>query len=71
VVAVFEISVQDEKGAMELCHFKTVPVFPDRVSNPLVVPEQTILDPVIEPPMEFGAIDTVVVAELAIEQLPL
>jgi len=59
---VFTISVQAEKGLTEYCHLLTVPTCPDKVSNPLVVPEQIVDPPATEPPVEAG--ETVTVAEV-------
>jgi hypothetical protein len=71
VNAVFVISVQEENGEIELCHFTTEPIFPDKVNKPLVFPKQ-----IIEPPVTFPAtVDglTVIVAgnEFSMPQLPL
>jgi hypothetical protein len=66
VVAVLIISVQELNGEIELCHLTTVPLFPDKVSNPLVVPEQIVVPPVTAPPTDKGKIvNEVAVAALS------
>lgn len=65
------ISVQLLKGLTELCHLITVPVSPDKLSKPLLLPVQTDVPPVTVPPAEAGLTDTVVAAEFAEAQLPL
>lgn len=67
----FAISVQVLKGLTELCHFITVPVLPDKVSNPLMLPVQMELPPETLPPAEVGSTVTVVAAEFAEAQFPL
>jgi hypothetical protein len=47
---------------MALCHLTIVPVYPDRVNNPLVDPVQTEVPPDTEPPIEAGV--TVIVITL-------
>ena len=49
-----DISVQVENGLTDDCHFVIVPVFPDNVSNPLVLPEHNIVPPVILPPTDVA-----------------
>ncbi len=63
VNAVFEISVHVVNGETELCHFKTVPTFPVKVSNPLVFPAQIAVPPLTVPATVVGATVTVVDAE--------
>ena len=58
-------------GETELCHLTTVPVFPDSVSRPLVLPEQMVVPPETVPPTEAGSTVTVAAAEFAGEQTPL
>ena len=66
------MSVQVVNGETELCHFVTVPTLPVNVNSPLVLPEHTLVAaPVTVPPTEVGSIDTVVAAEVAVEQAPL
>ena len=66
------MSVQVVNGETELCHFVTVPTLPVKVNSPLVLPEHTFeAAPVTVPPTEVGSIDTVVAAEVAVEQAPL
>ena len=71
VFAVLEMLVQVLKGDSELCHFKMAPVFPDRVSSPVVPPEQMVVLPAIVPPMEVGYTVTVAADELAASHAPL
>ena len=66
------ISFQVVNGETELCHLVTVPTLPVKVRSPLVLPEHTLVAaPVTVPPTEVGSTVTVVVDELAVEQLPL
>ena len=44
--------------ALELCHFETVPVFPDNVRVVEFVPSQTDAEPEIVPPTEIGLTST-------------
>ncbi len=57
------MSVQVVNGETELCHFITVPIFPVKVSNPLVFPVQIAVPPVTVPATVVGATVTVVDAE--------
>ena len=63
-VAVVQLSV-------EYCHFTTVPVIPDKPSVVLLVPEQTVALPAIEPPTVTGSTVIVASEEFAVEQTPL
>jgi hypothetical protein len=65
------MSLQVLYGETELCHFTTVPVWPAKVSVPLVLPMQTLAAPVTAPPTDVGSTVTVVGAEVDVEQLPL
>ena len=65
------ISVQVLNGDTELCHLTTVPVYPDSVSSPLLLPRQIAAPPDTLPPTEVGSTDTDVATEKAVEQLPL
>ena len=58
--AVLAISVQDENGLTDDCHFVTVPVFPVKVNDALVLPEQMVVPPANVPPTEIG--ETVIIA---------
>ena len=71
VAEVFAISVQVVNGEVLLCHFTTDPVWPERVSKPLVLPEQIIVPPVTVPPTEIWPMVTVVSKEFAGPQTPL
>ena len=71
VAEVLIISLQEVYGETELCHFTTVPVWPDKVSVPLVLPMQTLAAPEMAPPTEVGSTVTVVAAEIDVEQTPL
>ena len=53
------ISVQVAKGLTADCHLVTVPVFPAKVNDALVLPEQMVVPPVTVPPAEAG--ETVIV----------
>ena len=68
---VFAISVQVSNGETELCHLTIVPVWPERVKSPLVLPEQTVVPPVTVPPTEIGSTVTVVSVEFSAAQTPL
>ena len=46
------ISFHIENGLTEYCHFKIVPVYPDKVKVVLLVPAQTVAPPVTSPPVE-------------------
>jgi hypothetical protein len=70
VNAVFEMSVQEVNGETDLCHFTTVPTFPDKVSNPLELPEHIDVPPETDPPLVVGETVTVVEVEFAVGQLP-
>jgi hypothetical protein len=70
VVLVLTISFQSVP-LVELCHFATEPILPERVSSPLVFPEQMVVLPAIVPPTDAGDTVTVAVTELAAEQAPL
>jgi hypothetical protein len=65
------MSFQVVNGETDFCHFTTVPVWPAKVRSPLVLPEHTLAAPVTVPPTEVGSTDTVVGAEIAVEQAPL
>ena len=71
LVVVFAMSVQIENGLTEYCHLDIVPVCPERVSNPLVVPEQIVVPPLTAPPTDGGSTLTVVGVELAELHMPL
>ena len=68
---VLEISVHVENGDTEDCHFVTLPVFPLKVSTPLLLPEHISFPPATEPPTEVGSTITVVYDELAELHTPL
>jgi hypothetical protein len=51
------------KLSIEDCHFTTLPTLPERVSVVLLVPEQTVAEPEMEPPKEIGFTVTIVVTE--------
>ena len=59
------------KGLTDDSHLVIVPVYPDKVNSPLVLPEQMVDPPVTEPPTEVGSTVTVVSAEIAKLQTPL
>ena len=65
------MSVHVLKGDIELCHLTTFPVCPDKVSNPLVLPEHIVVPPVTLPPTEVGSTVTVVAVEFTGEHTPL
>ena len=65
------MSAQLANGATELCHLVTVPVWPAKVSMPLVLPKHTFVPPVTLPPTDTGSTVTITGVELATEQLPL
>jgi hypothetical protein len=71
VVVVLLMDVQLVNGDTADCHPVMVPVWPLRVSVPLVEPEQMVVPPVTDPPTEEDPTVTVVVAEFADAQLPL
>ena len=63
VVRVFAISVHVLNGDTELCHFTTVPVCPESVSRPLVLPEQMVVPPDTDPPTLAGSTLTLALDE--------
>ena len=63
VVRVFAISVHVLNGDTELCHFTTVPVCPESVSRPLLLPGQMVEPPVTVPPMLKGSTLTLALDE--------
>ena len=65
------MSIQVENGLTEYCHLVIVPVWPERVSRPLVLPEQMVVPPETVPPTEVGSTITAVKAEIAGLQIPL
>lgn len=67
----FAMSFQLEKGLTEYCHLVMVPVFPARVSNPLVLPEQMVVPPLTLPPALSGFTVTTAKDELADAHAPL
>jgi len=67
VVVLLTTSVEDTQLLVEYCHFTTIPVCPERVSTVLLVPEQTVVEPAIEPPTEMGS--TVITTLLLLVQL--
>jgi hypothetical protein len=71
VVNVLAMSLHVLYGETELCHFTTVPLFPDKVSVPLVLPMHTLATPVTAQLTVIGSTVTVVEAEVEVEQLPL
>jgi hypothetical protein len=71
VEEVLLIAVQLLKGATELSQFTTDPVFPERVSVPLVEPEQMSEPPETLPATVAVLTVTVAGAELAAVQTPL
>ena len=73
MVSVFAIFVKLHEPEMStpLCQRKTVPVWPDKVSKPLVLPEQIMVPPVTVPPTETGSTVTVAGSEFATAQVPL
>jgi hypothetical protein len=52
LTVVFEIFVQDAPLVVEDCHRTTFPVCPLKVTRPLLVPEQTLVLPLTEPPTD-------------------
>ena len=67
---VFAISVQSVKGEVELCHLTMVPVWPESVKSPLVLPKQIVVPPVTVPPTDIGSTITVVSGEFSAAQTP-
>ena len=65
-----EKSVQVSNGETELCHLTIVPVWPESVKSPLVLPEQTVVLPVTVPPTEIGSTVTVFSTEFTAPQTP-
>jgi hypothetical protein len=56
------ISFHVENGLTELCHFTIEPVYPDKVSKALILPEQIVVPPDTDPPTVRGF--TIMVAAL-------
>jgi hypothetical protein len=71
VVVVLAMSTGVTQLLVEYCHLVIVPVYPDRVSVVLLVPEQTVVPPLTEPPTERGSTVIVASAEFVEEQTPL
>ena len=71
VVDVFAISVHVENALTDDCHFVTDPVFPDKVNNAMLLPEQIVVPPATVPATVVGETVTVVATEFAAAQLPL
>ena len=71
VVVVLTTSVELTQLLVEYCHFTILPVCPDNVNVVLLLPEQTVAEPAIEPPTETGSTVTVASLELAVEHTPL
>ena len=71
VVAVVAISVGDAKsGVSDFCHLLTVPVCPERVILDGVDTVHRVWSDDTVPPTAAAVIETVVVLELAVAQLP-
>ena len=70
MIAVFAISVHEVYGDTDFCHFTTVPVCPESLSKPLLLPGQMVEPPDTVPPALAGFTVTVAAAELAVAQLP-
>ena len=58
---VFIMSLQEVPSGDD-CHLIIVPVCPDKVNKPLVLPVQIVLPPLTDPPADTGSTVTVVVA---------
>ena len=61
---VFAIGLKVENGATALSHLTIDPVYPAKVSKPLVLPEQIVVPPVAPPGIVSGA--TIIVIELEV-----
>jgi hypothetical protein len=70
VVAVLAISVHVLNGDTELCHLITTPVCPERVSKPLVLPEQIVVPPDTLPPIEAGSTVTTLKSDFPSQDPP-
>jgi hypothetical protein len=70
-VLVLEISVHVVNGETEYCHFVTLPVFPLKVSTPLLLPEHISVPPATAPPIDDGFTITVAVVEFDDVHTPL
>ena len=58
-------------GETELSHLTIDPVLPLKVNSPLVEPEQIVVPPLTDPPIEVGSTVTVVVDEFVEAHEPL
>ena len=69
---VLEISVTAEEKSLtvEDCHLVTAPILPFKVSEVLLVPEQTEVAPEIEPATDVGLTVIVTDGDVAEPQLP-
>ena len=63
MAAVFAISVHTLNGDTELCHFTTVPVCPESVRRPLLLPGQIVKPPDTDPPKLAGSTLTLALDE--------
>lgn len=54
-MVVFDMVVQVVPPFVEYSHLITLPVSPDNVSVPLLLPEHTVALPLTEPPTETGS----------------
>ena len=68
VLVVLVIPVVVSQLSVEDSHLTIVPVWPDKVSNELLVPLQTDLLPAILPPTEAGSIVMVIVLVVKVPQ---
>ena len=64
------MSVDVAQLFIEYCHLVMLPVYPDKVSKVLLIPEHTVAEPAIDPPTEAGATVMVASEELAGVQIP-
>ena len=58
------VTLAEKSAIVDLCHLIILPVYPDNVNTVEFVPEQTVIEPAIAPPIEFGNTDTFTVALL-------
>ena len=66
----FEIVFHVVNGLTELSHLTILPVFPDKVNNGLVEPEQTFEPPFTLPPTEPVVTVTVVAVDVSVAHVP-
>ena len=52
------VTLAEKSAIVDLCHLIIFPVYPDNVNMVEFVPEQTVVEPAIDPPIELGNTET-------------